>query len=254
LREETARRHLLQTSFPIRWKWDRASFTSVIFKGYEAGRKASEVSGLPRLFYDRNKPYEKEIPFYNTYTDTIAVQKPTAYIIPQGWWKVIDRLNANGIYMQRLKKDTIIDVEVYRIESYQSGDRPYEGHHPNRDTKVSKTVRKVSFRKGDYYIPLAQKGTRFLVEVLEPQGEDSYFAWNFFDTILGQKEGFSDYVFEETAAAYLQKNPAIKEALDKRRVSDSAFAKNANAQLNFVYQHSTYYEPAHNEYPVYRVR
>jgi len=36
----------------------------------------------------------------------------------------------------------------------------------------------------------------------EPQGEDSYFAWNFFDPILGQKEGCSDYAFEDIAAEF----------------------------------------------------
>ena len=57
----------------------------------------------------------------------------------------------------------------------------------------------MNFRKGDYYIPLNQRANRFLVEVLEPQGDDSYFAWNYFDGILSRKEGYSPYVFEETA-------------------------------------------------------
>jgi hypothetical protein len=34
---------------------------------------------------------------------------------------------------------------------------------------------------------------------------------------------------------------------------DPAFAKNASAQLNWVYKQSPYYEPAHNRYPVYRI-
>ncbi len=94
---------------------------------------------------------------------------------------------------------------------------------------------------------------RFLIESLEPTGEDSYFAWNFFDPILGQKEGFSDYVFEETATEFLKNNPDIKTKLDQRKGTDSAFAKSARAQLNFVYQNSPYYEPGHMQYPVFRV-
>ena len=49
-----------------------------------------------------------------------------------------------------------------------------------------------------------QVANRFLIETLEPQAEDSYFAWNFFDGILGQKEGYSAYAFEDIAADYLK--------------------------------------------------
>ncbi len=253
LREETARRHQAQVQFPLAWKWDRTKSVDINFKGFEAGRKKSEVSGLDRLFYDRSKPYEKKIPFYNTYIDTLSIKKPEAYIIPQGWWKVIERLQANGIQMQRLKKDSAIEVESYRIEDYTSTPRPYEGHHPNSRVKVSSSVKKVQFRQGDFLIPLAQKGIRFLIETLEPQGMDSYFAWNFFDAALGQKEGFSDYVFEETAAGYLEKHPDLKKSLEERKKTDPVFSKSAAAQLNFVYQNTPFYEAAHLQYPVYRL-
>jgi hypothetical protein len=253
LRDQTAKVQQAQKEVPLAWQLDRSQWSEIIFKGYEATRKPSEVSGLPRLFYDRNKPYEKRIPFYNHYRDSLFIERPQAYIIPQGWWKVIERLQANNIQMQRLQNDTMFFVETYQVESYQSTPRPYEGHHLNRQVQVSKTVKKVSFRKGDYYIPLSQRGSRFLMEVLEPQADDSYFAWNFFDPILGQKEGFSDYVFEETAAAFLKANPSAKQKLEERKLTDSAFAKSAAAQLNYVYQLSPYYEPSHNRYPVYRV-
>jgi hypothetical protein len=155
--------------------------------------------------------------------------------------------------MQRLTRDTNIEVEAYKIENYQSSPRPFEGHHVNSNVSVSKTLKNVHFRKGDYYIPMNQVGNRFLVETLEPHAEDSYFAWNFFDAIVGQKEGFSDYVFEETASEFLKQNPEVKARLDQRRATDTAFAKNGRAQLDFIYRNSPYYEPAHMQYPVYRV-
>ena len=93
-----------------------------------------------------------------------------------------------------------------------------------------------------------------MVETLEPQMEDSYFTWNFFDAILGQKEGFSDYAFEETAKEFLKNNPVIKSKLEQRRATDTIFAKSATAQLNFIFQNSPYYEPDHLRYPVYRVK
>jgi Zinc carboxypeptidase len=242
-----------QTDFPISWSLDRSQSSKRIYKGYTSGRKASDVSGLPRLYYDRSKPYEKEIPFYNFYKPKTIIQKPNAYIIPQGWWKVIDLLKLNKVEMLRLKKDTTIEVEVYHIEDYKTSVRQYEMHHPNSEVKVRTGLQKMNFSKGDYYIPMNQSANRFLIETLEPQAEDSYFAWNFFDAILGQKEGFSGYSFEDIAAEYLKTDPALRNMLEQKRATDSAFAKSANAQLNYVFQNSPYFEPVIMRYPVYRV-
>jgi hypothetical protein len=209
---------------------------------------------LPRLYYDRSKPFEKQVPIYNFYKAQTIIQKPKAYIIPQGWWKVIDLLKLNKVEMQQLKKDTSIDVEVYHIDDYKTSARQYEMHHANSEVKISLREQKVNFRKGDYYIPLNQIANRFLIETLEPQAEDSYFAWNFFDAVLGQKEGFSGYAFEDIAAEFLKNNPDVKNKLEQRRITDTTFAKSASAQLNFIFQNSPYFEPVNMRYPIYRVR
>lgn len=239
-------------NFPLRFINDRNVFQQFLYKGFEAGKKPSEVSGLPRLYYDRQKPFEKLIPIYNQYTGKGMIVKPMAYIIPQGWWKVIDLLKLNRVNMQQLKQDTMIEVEVYKITEYKAAPRKFEMHHLNSDVKLSATMEKVQFRKGDWYLPMNQMGNRFIASVLEPQMEDSYFTWNFFDGILNQKEGYSAYVFEDIAADYLKKNPALKVMLETKKQSDTTFAKNGSAQLNFVFQNSPWYEPAHMRYPVYR--
>ncbi|OQP51344.1 hypothetical protein A4H97_27590 [Niastella yeongjuensis] len=253
LREQTKKDVVTQTSFPLSWKLDTTRADQVLFKGYEAGHKPSEVSGLPRLYYDRSKPYEKQIKYYNAYATRTAVNKPLAYIIPQGWWPVIDLLKINRVKMRVMPKDTSIEVEVYRIEDYKTYPRPYEMHHLNTDVTVSTRKQTMNFRKGDYYIPLDQPANRFLMEVLEPQADDSYFAWNYFDGILGRKEGFSAYAFEDIAAQYLNEHPDVRKLLEARKSTDTAFAKSASAQLDFVYRNSPYYEPDHMKYPVYRI-
>ena len=126
-------------------------------------------------------------------------------------------------------------------------------HHVNSDVKLQVKSEKLQYRKGDFFIPMNQEANRFIVEVLEPQAPDSYFAWNFFDAILGQKEGFSHYVFEDKAADYLQKHPELRKQLESKKQTDTAFAKSASAQLDFVYKNSEYFEPAFKTYPVGRV-
>jgi hypothetical protein len=254
LRDETKKSIQSATEFTIAWTLDKSRFKEVTYKGFEAGRKPSEVSGLPRFYYDRSKPFEKTIKIFNYFAQKGSLTKPKAYIIPHGWWKVIDLLKLNKVQMMQLKKDTSIEVEAYKIDDYKTGARQYEMHHLNSDVKLSSSIKTVAFKKGDWYIPMNQVANRFLIETLEPQMEDSYFAWNYFDAILGQKEGYSAYVFEDIAADYLKNNPDIKSKLEQKRTTDSLFAKDGRAQLNFVYQNSPWYEPAHMRYPVYRVK
>lgn len=254
LKKQQLNTFITQQQFPFGFTADRSLFTELTYKGYAAEQKTSNISGQPRLFYNHEKPFEVTMKFYNFFTPKTMIEKPTAYVIPQGWWKVIELLKLNKIQMRALSKDTTIEVEVYTIEDYKSNPRPYEGHHLNTEIKTNKTVKQIKFRKGDWYIPMNQTANHFLMQVLEPSGDDSYLAWNFFDPILGQKEGYSAYAFEEKAEEFLKNNPEVKQKLEQRRATDTAFAKNGRAQLQFVYQNSPYAEPGFMRYPVYRVR
>jgi hypothetical protein len=89
--------------------------------------------------------------------------------------------------------------------------------------------------------------------MLEPSGDDSFFAWNFFDAVLQQKEGYSDYRWDELAGGLLEKDSALQRKLIEQRRKDPAFAENAPAQLEFLYRNSPYFEAGYRRYPVYRL-
>ncbi len=92
-----------QKEFPLDWTADTTRWDTVHFMGYEGGYKASEVSGLPRLFYDHSKPYTRPVPFYDHYVPTKKVSAPRAYIIPKQWVPVISILRNNGVHIARLQ-------------------------------------------------------------------------------------------------------------------------------------------------------
>ena len=242
-----------QSTFPITYKLDRSQTDSIPFMGYAATYKPSEVSGLKRLYYDRSKPFTKQIPYQNTFVVDEQVDKPRAYVIPQAWPEVMAQLKRNGITVQALPKDTLMSVSAYYITDYKSPQRPYEGHYIHTGVKVRTETQSIQFYKGDYLVLTNQPANRYIVETLEPQGVDSFFAWNFFDSILDQKEYFSDYIFEDTAADLLRKDPELRKKLDEKKAMDKAFAQNAAAQLDFIYRQTPYYEKTHNRYPVYRL-
>lgn len=252
-REKARESAMHQTLFPLKWQVDTSHFSEITFKGYEADTALSEATGLQKMFYNHAKPYTKKIKFYDTYTASVQVQKPQAYIIPKGWQTVIDLLEINGVVVKQLPADTDITVTAYHIDEYKSYDKPYEKHHKNYGVKLSASVQKIHFLKGDYRIEMNQPVNRYIIEMLEPNGDDSFFAWNFFDAILQQKEGYSDYRWEDVAAETLKKDPGLKQKLDDKKVADPTFAGDPSAILDFIYKNSSWYEKGHLRYPVFRI-
>lgn len=243
----------MRSSIPYSWEAKRPC-DSLIFKGYTARYVTSEVSGLPRLFYDTSLPFEKKIPFCDAFTVKASAPKASAYIIPQAWGEVIARLAANQVKIDTLTAtDSLILVAVAHVESFETSKTAYEGHYIHSQTKVSWTNEKRRFRAGDYIIYPDAKTEVFLVNVLHPEAPDSYFNWNFFDAILQQKEWFSDYVFEDIAAEMLRNDPKLKADFELKKASDPAFAASAFEQLYYIYQQSPYFENSFKEYPVYRI-
>lgn len=241
-------------NYPLDWTIDSTKVSYIDFKGFKGDYKASDISGKDRLYYDRSKPFTKKIPFYGDYKPSKNITIPSAYIIPQSQWQVLDLLQLNGIKYSQLQKDTIIEVESYKIESYKTSNSAYEGHYSHYNTTVSKSIKKLKFYAGDYIFSTHQTSVKYLLETLEPEAVDSYFNWNFFDTILQRKEGYSAYVFEDLAKEFLTENPKVKAEFEKKKLEDKAFAENAYEQLDWVYRQSPYYEKAHLQYPVYRIK
>jgi len=240
-------------AFDLNWTVDAEAVDTISFKGYEAKYKPSIVTGQDRLYYDRAAPYEKEIAFWDVYKPTQTIQKPQAYIIPKAYQEVIERLQWNQVEVFTLSKDIEVSAEMYRIKDFETTDRAYEGHYLHSKVEVETFPTQASYRKGDFVVFPDQTVNRYIIETLEPTAPDSYFAWNFFDGILMQKEYFSSYVFEDRAAELLEEDAELKAAFEAKKKEDADFAASARAQLNFIYRRSPHYEPTHRVYPVARV-
>ncbi len=241
-----------QKSFALNWVIDTSRFDLLSFKGYEAGYKKSNISGLNRLYYDRNKSFIKAVKYFNYYNPVDDVEKPKAYLIPQAWSEVINLLQINGVKMTKLERDSNILVKGYYIENYKTTSKPYEGHYLHSNIEVRKEEMLIHFHSGDYLIPCNQTSNRFIVETLEPKAIDSYFSWNFFDSALQQKEWFSDYVYEETAEKILKENPELQFKLNTY-VKEKNLHNNHYEQLSWIFRNAPEYEKSAHRYPVFRI-
>lgn len=253
LRADAMSQFQTATTYPLDWVVDSTKSSVINFKGYEGNMVASDITGAKQLKYNRDKPFTKEILYQDEFRPSLEVTIPKAYIILQGWWNVIDLLQLNQVEMITLEKDTIIAVENYRIKNFQTRAQAYEGHYQHYETKITTASREVIFKKGDFYITTNQRAFRYLLETLEPQGPDSFFNWNFFDTILQQKEGFSPYVWEDQAAELLHNNKTLQKTFEAKKKAEPDFAKSWYAQLDWLHKQSPNYEAAHLNYPIYRV-
>lgn len=239
--------------FDFNFQVDSSKVTTLNFKGYQGNIIQSEVTGMDRLKYDQDAPFTKEVSYYNHFSAQQQVSIPKAYIIPKQWLQVIERLQLNGVEMTQFEKDSSITAQVYYIEDFNTRSTPYEGHYLHSDTQVSQTTEQVFIQSGDYYVPTTQAARMYLLAALEPQATDSFFNWNFFDSVLQQKEHFSSYVFEDIASELLESQPEIREAFEAKKANEPNFAQSSYAQLNWIYQQSPHYETSHNRYPILRL-
>ncbi|CAM1363040.1 Zinc carboxypeptidase [Tenacibaculum sediminilitoris] len=239
--------------YPITFKVNKSSPSALHFKGYEGVFVDSKVTNGKRLFYNRTKPFNKKIPYYNNYVPTKEITIPKAYILQQGWHAVVERLKNNKIDFTRFKKDTLLTVEVQHIKEFETRKMAYEGHYLHYNTTISKNKKDVFLKKGDLYIPTNQQGIRYIIETLEAEATDSFFNWNFFDTILQQKEGYSAYVFEDLAEDFLNNTPSIKQEFQEKLKLDDNFSKSPQAQLYWIYTQTPHYEKKHMKLPVFKL-
>jgi hypothetical protein len=206
-----------------------------------------------KMWYNHDKKFTRQVPYRDRFMPTNIVSKPVAYIIPAGWHNVVELLQLNQVRMTKLDKDTVMKLGFYRIDDYKSYATPSEKHHKNYAVKTTQTIDNISCRKGDFIVYLDQPANRYIIEMLEPTGDDSFFAWNFFDAILQQKEGYSAYRWEDLAAEVLRKDPSLQARLEEKKALDPAFEKDASRILDFIYKNSIYYEKEHRRYPIYRL-
>ncbi len=252
-RKNALSKQMAQQQFPISWQHDKTKYDSIEFRGYEKDYKLSAATGLQQMVFNHDKPFIKTVRFFNNYYPQKMIAAPRAYIIPKGWHAVIDLLTLNNVKVSQAEKDSIYTLGTYHIADYKSFTKPWEKHHKNYAVSVSYSRQPIQILKGDYIIYPEQPSKRYIIEMLEPEGDDSFFAWNFFDAILQQKEGYSDYRWEELAAEVLKKDPALQAKLDAKKAADPEFASRSSEILDFIYKNSPYYEKSHRRYPVYRI-
>jgi murein tripeptide amidase MpaA len=235
---------------PLRFQTTEKS-RSIEFRGLRTTIEFSEISGDLRTVYSR-EPLIIAAPYFEEVIAIDSVKIPKYYFIPQAWTKVIDVLKAHEVRMWTLGSSVTGAIESYKFSDVKWQERPFEGRHPVKfKSEAFSEVR--TFPAGTFVVPTAQRTGKVLMNLLEPNGPDSFVGWGFFDGIFEQKEYGEHYVLEKLARDMLAKDPALKKEFEAKVATDSTFAKSPSARLNFFYKRSPYWDTAIGVYPVARV-
>jgi hypothetical protein len=106
--------------------------------------------------------------------------------IPKSMKHIADHLKKQGVKVTELKASKRAVGEEFIMSDLNLSKRKFEGHYmANAQGEfVAKTKK---FKKGDYWINMAQPLSNLIFYMLEPQSDDGLVTWNFFDEYFKEK-------------------------------------------------------------------
>lgn len=181
----------VQDSFPIEYM-ARPTPKNITIKAYEVdvttdgeGREKLRKSDRKRLVTTQ---------YMADYFPTKSVSLPFAYLIKINDPELINLLLAHGIKLEKLTKQSTLEVESFQITGLKPVSRINQGHYTNSVTGKMLTDT-IDFQPGTYVVRMAQPLANLAAYLLEPQSNDGLLFWNYFDRYLVPQwgRGFNAY-------------------------------------------------------------
>lgn len=115
--------------------------------------------------------------------------RPEGYVLEIGCTREIAILSLLGLKIEPLKKKKRINVESYRIDTYEESKAEWE--NINTVTVSAETfTQKKSFPAGSYYLDLHQKNANYAVSLLEPESVNGFVSYRVSEAAPGDTLGF----------------------------------------------------------------
>ena len=224
----------------------------VPFKGVQTTWTFSDITGNQVPHYS-NVPWDTTVMMYRESIPQLSVRLPEGgYVVPQEFTDVLDRIALHGIRTRRLARAWSDTVEMTRVTGHTVAAEPYEGRANVKVTAVSMERQLRSFRAGDVWVPLDQRGSALAATLLEAQSPDGFMAWGFFLTVFQKKEYGADYIVEPMARAMMDHDPKLAADFRAKLQSDTAFAKDSNARSDWFFRRSPWRDLEQDLHPIAR--
>ena len=249
--EETKNCYKNIETFPLQFKLNNEKSVPFQFRAYKMIKEKSIISGLEKRSYEKTEE-KYDIPYFCFPDVARSIKPPFGYIIPAQWSHLVDILKLHGVEVKTFSENQTVPVTSFRLTDPKWSKNPYEGRHTvSYSTEIEK--KEALIKSGSFFIPINQQSAKVIMFLLEPSSNESFVAWGYMDAIFEQKEYAEQYVLEKYALEMYNKNPKIKNEFDLKVKSDTAFANNPDARLNFFYKQLPYYDNNIGLYPVLRI-
>jgi len=163
---------------------------------------------------------------------------------------VINALRLHGVQFETLSEPRTVEVELLRLPEASAAATPFEGRTRVAAGEPERVTREEWMPPGSIRVPTDQPLGDLAMILLEPQSEDSLFAWGFFNEILSRVEYLEAYALAPMADQMLANDPELRGEFEARLAADPAFAADPDARLGWFYERSPYYDQRYQLYPV----
>ena len=123
------------------------------------------------------------MPVYDRFTSTLDRLPPAAYVIAPQDTAVVTLLRLHGVRVDRSDSSWTARGETFTIDSIVSSPRLFQGHH---EVRLRGTWQRgiQALPSKSFIVSTAQPRGALIVYLLEPESEDGFTTWNFFDSDL----------------------------------------------------------------------
>ncbi len=162
----------------------------------------TKADGKPEWLRTGNITTYNDVNYFGAFEATQEATVPRGYIIPARFASIAGHLRKLGINVQQLTASKKYTGEVFHADKLEHASRKFEGHFMSTVTG-SFAPETQAFRKGDYYVDMAQPLANLIFYVLEPQSDDGLVTWNFFDTYFEQA-GINNHMVDYPVFKYFK--------------------------------------------------
>jgi hypothetical protein len=183
---------------------------------------------------------------------SLRLTPPKAYWISSAKPDVIERLRAHGVQMETLAAPRTVSVDMIRLTAPKLAARANEGHVEITAGPVTHETRTVTWPAGSVRVPTDQPLGELATLLLEPESDESFFAWGLFAEVLQRVEYIEGYAIAPLAEKMLAADPELKAQFEAKLAADPKFAADQDARLAWFYARTPYYDDHYKLYPVGR--
>lgn len=149
----------------------------------KTGDSSLTQPGVPRGERRTGRFRTVPMPVYDRFTSTLDRLPPAAYVIGPEDTAVVALLRLHGVRVDRSDSAWTARGESFLIDSLITSSRPFQGHHEVR--LIGRWERGLqTLPANSFIVSTAQPRGALIVYLLEPESDDGFTTWNFFDSRL----------------------------------------------------------------------